>query len=215
MRRAESTWSRYQSPVASDWRWVCTSMKPGRSVASPRSITSAPAGSGTPGPTAAMRPPRTTTIPGETTVSPRPSNRRAAFSTSARGTIVFGGGGVAGSCAALASGDARVKSATARRRSRFTGASRERPFLPERGRGCALEVAPNRSGSADLLHELRRVGRGKLAGPLPAHVGGRLLRDEHAVAQQRRHLGQGLLRRARLAADQHLGGQEARPQRIE
>src|SRR5262245_41988072 len=61
-------------------------MKPGRSVASPRSIVSAPAGIALDPPTATMRPSDTTTTPGETTVSPRPSKIRAAFKT-----IVLGG----------------------------------------------------------------------------------------------------------------------------
>lgn len=53
----------------------------GRSVASPRSITSAPAGIAAAWPTAAMRPPVTTTSPGVTNVSLLPSNMAAAFRT--------------------------------------------------------------------------------------------------------------------------------------
>src|ERR1700730_1285573 len=61
-------------------------MKPGRSVASPRSMTRAPAGTAESEPTASMREPRTTTTAGEETVSPRPSNIRAAFKTTVSGS---------------------------------------------------------------------------------------------------------------------------------
>src|SRR5256885_1471388 len=56
-------------------------MNPGNNVASPKSITSAPAGSSTFAPTAVILPSVTTTIPGFTTASLFPSNSRAAFST--------------------------------------------------------------------------------------------------------------------------------------
>src|SRR6266487_5743223 len=61
-------------------------MKPGRSVASPRSMTRAPAGVAESEPTASMREPVTTTTAGEETVSPRPSNIRAAFRTTVSGS---------------------------------------------------------------------------------------------------------------------------------
>src|SRR5215470_17729351 len=65
-------------------------MNPGSSVASPRSITSAPAGSSTFAPTAVILPPVTTTMPGFTSVSLLPSKSLAAFNT-----YVF----LAGACA--------------------------------------------------------------------------------------------------------------------
>src|SRR6516165_2860345 len=60
---------------------MCASIKPGNSVASPRSTTSAPAGIVADAPTATIFPPLTTTKPGMTNISPLPSNNRAAFST--------------------------------------------------------------------------------------------------------------------------------------
>src|SRR4051794_23686603 len=60
-------------------RWVWASMKPGSRVASPTSMTVAPAG--TAPPTDSILFPRTTTIPGCTTVSRLPSKRREALMT--------------------------------------------------------------------------------------------------------------------------------------
>ena len=73
-----SSSSRFQSSVASPDRCVCASMRPGRSVTSPRSITSAPAGGCALAPTAVILLPSTTTMPGATTASLLPSKRRAA-----------------------------------------------------------------------------------------------------------------------------------------
>ena len=56
-------------------------MKPGKIVASPKSITSLPAGISAPGPTPRIFSPSTTTSPGETTRSLTPSNMRAALIT--------------------------------------------------------------------------------------------------------------------------------------
>jgi hypothetical protein len=58
-------------------------MNPGSSVASPRSITRAPEGTGTleAGPTATMRSSVTTTTPSRTGAAPVPSTSRAARST--------------------------------------------------------------------------------------------------------------------------------------
>ena len=82
--------SRFQSPLASPERCVWASMRPGNSVASPRSITSAPAGSAAPGPMAVIFSPATTTKPGETARSLRPSNIRAALITMAFAGVVSG-----------------------------------------------------------------------------------------------------------------------------
>src|SRR6478735_994449 len=60
---------------------VCASMKPGTSVASPRSITCAPAGATTSLPTASMVFPRTRMRPGETSLPLAPSNKCAACKT--------------------------------------------------------------------------------------------------------------------------------------
>src|SRR5579883_1268664 len=62
-------------------RCVCASMKPGSSVASPKSITSAPAGVSALFPTDRILPSETTTTPGLTSVLLFPSKSRAAFST--------------------------------------------------------------------------------------------------------------------------------------
>src|SRR5579862_7227778 len=62
-------------------RCVCASIKPGSSVASPRSITSAPAGTLAPPPTPTILPSTTTTRPGAASASLFPSNIRAALST--------------------------------------------------------------------------------------------------------------------------------------
>src|SRR5258706_4226961 len=62
-------------------RCVCASMKPGRSVASPRSIVSAPAGMAVLAPMPAIFPSVTTSKPGVERVLLLPSNIRAAFST--------------------------------------------------------------------------------------------------------------------------------------
>src|SRR5580693_5941343 len=59
-------------------------MKPGRSVASPRSMTSELAGISALEPTPRILSPRTTTMPGETTRSEIPSDMRAARSTMGR-----------------------------------------------------------------------------------------------------------------------------------
>src|SRR5712692_8666217 len=56
-------------------------MKPGSSVASPRSITSAPAGAAALVPATTIFPSVTTTTPGVTSALLFPSNSRAAFST--------------------------------------------------------------------------------------------------------------------------------------
>jgi hypothetical protein len=56
-------------------------MKPGRSVASPSSITSAPAGTGALPPTETIFPSLTTTTPGVESLSLFPSKRRAARMT--------------------------------------------------------------------------------------------------------------------------------------
>ena len=60
-RRKPSTNSCFQSSVDSPVRWVCASMKPGESVASPRSMTSAPAGMARSVPTARIFGPWTRT----------------------------------------------------------------------------------------------------------------------------------------------------------
>jgi hypothetical protein len=62
-------------------KWVCASMNPGSSVASPRSITWAPAGIAALAPAATILLSVTTTTPGATKVLALPSNRRAAFKT--------------------------------------------------------------------------------------------------------------------------------------
>ena len=69
-------------------RCVCASMKPGRRVASPRSIVSAPAGIVALPPTPAIFPSVTTSKPGVERVLLLPSNIRAAFSTYV--LLVFG-----------------------------------------------------------------------------------------------------------------------------
>ena len=62
-RRRPSTTSWYQLSPDSPVRCMCASMMPGSSVASPRSITVAPAGTARPVPTALIAPPSTTTTP--------------------------------------------------------------------------------------------------------------------------------------------------------
>src|SRR6476646_6846874 len=91
-------------------------MKPGRIVASPRSITSAPAG--TAPPTSAIFPSSTTTTAGETSRSDRPSNIRAAFNTIVFGAL-FGG--------AWARAASAPRNVAARKRDRFIGGS---PYAP-------------------------------------------------------------------------------------
>ena len=71
----------FQSSEYMPVRCVCASMNPGSSVASPRSITSAPAGTLAVGPAAVILPSATTTTPGFTSASPLPSYIRAAFRT--------------------------------------------------------------------------------------------------------------------------------------
>src|SRR6185369_14506915 len=61
--------------------WVWASMRPGRRVASPRSMVSAPAGMAAVGPTATILSLVTTMRPGETMRSDLPSKRRAALRT--------------------------------------------------------------------------------------------------------------------------------------
>src|SRR5438067_12392198 len=75
--------SRYQSPLSSEAMCVCASMKPGRIVASPRSMTCAPAG--TAPPIDLIRLPSITTTAFFVTASEVPSKSRAAFRA-----IVFG-----------------------------------------------------------------------------------------------------------------------------
>ena len=79
-------------------------MMPGRSVASPRSITVAPAGTARPLPAALMVPPSMTTTPFATVVSRVPSNRRAAFRTVT----------VGGSCATADDAAMRIEAASTR-----------------------------------------------------------------------------------------------------
>src|SRR5580704_2602289 len=71
------------SSSSSQWtpvlvRWVCRSMSPGSSVAPPRSMTCAPAGTVRSRPTASIRSPRTMTIAPDSGEPPRPSMIRAA-----------------------------------------------------------------------------------------------------------------------------------------
>src|ERR1035437_7394956 len=63
---------------------VCASMKPGRIVASPKSMTSDPAGISAFAPTPRIVSPNTTTSPGDTTRSPTPSNILAPLITMGR-----------------------------------------------------------------------------------------------------------------------------------
>src|SRR6188474_2580089 len=67
-------------------------MKPGRRVALPRSITRAPAGTGRPEPAALILPPSTTTTALATVESARPSNIRAALSTTTSDAVGDGDG---------------------------------------------------------------------------------------------------------------------------
>jgi hypothetical protein len=62
-----SSSSFFQSALPSLVRWVWASISPGISVALPRSMTSAPAGSWTRAPAAVILPSWTTTTPGDTT----------------------------------------------------------------------------------------------------------------------------------------------------
>ena len=70
---SQSSWSCFQSRLDSKLRWVWASIRPGSSVASPRSSTRAPAGTCALEPAATMRPSDTTTTPGVTTASAFPS----------------------------------------------------------------------------------------------------------------------------------------------
>ncbi len=65
--------------------WTCASMNPGRSVASPRSITRAPAGTSRLCPTRVMRSPSTITMPGASGRSEVEVKTRAALSTTGAG----------------------------------------------------------------------------------------------------------------------------------
>jgi hypothetical protein len=95
LRRSPSIASLYQLSPDSPVRWTWASMKPGRSVASPRSITSAPAGTERPAPTALIVDPSTITTAPATVPSPLPSKSRAALRT-----VRVGGAGVGlGACA--------------------------------------------------------------------------------------------------------------------
>ena len=80
-------------------RWSCISIRPGRSVAPPRSITRAPVGIAAVGPTATIRSFSITTTAGETGGPPRPSTSFAARTTTRVGGGV-GVGSAAGSPAA-------------------------------------------------------------------------------------------------------------------
>jgi hypothetical protein len=79
VRRRPATASAFQSSDDSSVTCVCASMKPGRMVASPRSITCAPAGTGSRDPAVVIRAPCTSTTASGMAVSPRPSNSRAAL----------------------------------------------------------------------------------------------------------------------------------------
>ena len=104
-RRKSSTKPCFQSSVDSPVRWVCASMKPGESVASPRSMTSAPAGMERSVPTARIFGPCTRTTPLAWSASALPSNSRAAFTAMTGGAFALdswaGAGGVAIRTAAI------------------------------------------------------------------------------------------------------------------
>jgi hypothetical protein len=89
-------------------------MKPGSSVALPRSMTFAPGGTAD-APTAAMRVPCTTTTPGDTSRPLRPSNRCAALSTMGDEVGVAEGACAGAAKASERATDRPVRATTARR----------------------------------------------------------------------------------------------------
>ena len=95
-RRKPSTNCCFQSSVDSPVRWVCASMKPGESVASPRSMTSAPAGMDRSVPTATIFGPCTRTTPLAWSASALPSNSRAALTAMTGGAFGLLGRGRGG-----------------------------------------------------------------------------------------------------------------------
>src|SRR5271169_738376 len=110
-------------------------MKPGRSVASPRSTTVAPAGTGIPRPIALIFEPSTTITPSGVAASPRPSKSRFA-----RRTVTESGG-----ASAAATGPASRTRATA------TRATEERAMgsSSRSGAGCYAGLAdPHDPGAA-------------------------------------------------------------------
>src|SRR5436190_14262059 len=146
-------------------------MKPGSSVASPRSRTRAPAGTAASGPTPVMRPPSTTTSPGDCRRPSTPSNRCAASSTSA-------GGGAGGASWAEAAAASVVKTAAVsvsrRRRMRslpgFAGSVSEIP----RGVTVACNLPPRARIPADAPPETT------MAEPVPMKAAAHYLRVDLA-----------------------------------
>src|SRR6186713_1939866 len=117
-------------------------MKPGKSVASPRSITLAPAGTARPDPAARIFPPSTITTPSRAAVSPLPSKIRAALRT----TTSAAGGVSAEAAAAVRASTATMRSviftsgagARGRTRGGILHRPRANPRLLEPGRPAAL-----------------------------------------------------------------------------
>src|SRR5262245_61230883 len=138
-RRRPSTASLYQFSPDSPVMWTCASMKPGRSVASPRSTTFAPGGTGRPLPTALIVAPSTTTTAFAVVESPLPSKSRAA-----RRTVTSGGG--AGVWAPTA-GAARQAATVSRRKRMVSGTSLKARHPIRRGGAsgrakCLVESRP-------------------------------------------------------------------------
>ena len=100
-------------------RCVCRSIRPGSSVAAPRSMTRAPDGTGSVRPTATMRSPSMRTIAGSSGVPPFPSTSRAAR-TMVTAALRVAAGGCASALETAVTADAVVQkaSATARRMER-------------------------------------------------------------------------------------------------
>src|SRR6185295_8031740 len=161
-RRSPSTVPCSQLSVASIDRWVWESIRPGRSVASPRSITFAPAGMGSPGPAALILPPSTITTPLAAAVSLRPSNSRAALRTTT--SRAFPGPSWAGRIAG------RNKNPRANVRKLISTPPRERraAWYPESGQGTTEILSaqgyglPGLEGGRPLRQALETAGLGRL-----------------------------------------------------
>src|SRR6185295_2310869 len=174
LRRSPSTAARYQSSELSPVRCTWASMKPGSSVASPRSMTRAPAGMGSPDPAAVIVPPVTTTTAFGTVESPRPSNMRAALRTTTSAPAGAGDGAwaparVAAAVTSTASTPLRIASPPERAGMLHRDFGGRNQRGPDAGRAVALR----RPRAADLLVRL------SLAGPRAVPGGAGLLGRGH------------------------------------